>query len=199
MDEFYEKINLVQTDLWRDAKGKCVGPTCEEPAPTVTEAQVQAETRKPNKQGLNLDNLSKVTFDCTDGKKRDNQANGRGKVFLFYLPRCGNCHYTAQWIKREGGNIGDVDFIVAAGTLATKEQAESFKSQSCADSTPCGYDEDKNTTSKLVWNYLRKSGYTGNSVTFCVMVYIDANNKIQYIENGAFEAKHIKEIVADYL
>ena len=197
MDQFYSSINLYQTDLYRDAKGKCVGPNCNVTNPNVTQKESDNAARKPNKTGLNADNLATVSLTCTDGQTRDNQAHGKGKVLIFGKVLCGNCRATAQSIKAAGGNLGNVDVIEIEINKASKADVVTFKSECGASNIPFAYDTT-GTANSMMWNYLRKLGSV-SSVTLGVIVYIDANNKIQYVESGYKTADHIKSIVADYL
>ncbi len=197
LDQFYKSINIYQTDLYRDSKGNCVGPYCKEPNPTVTQAQLAAEQKKPNKEGLNSDNLSLMKFTCTDGSTQNNQANGKGKVLIFCKTQCGNCRATAKSIKNAGGNLGNVDVVEVEINMASKADVEKFKSECGADSIPFAYDTTGNSN-RLMWNYLYKLGSL-DSITLGVIVYIDANNKVQYVESGYVTADHIKQIVKDYL
>lgn len=197
MEQFYTSINLYQTDLWRDDKGNCVGPHCTDVNPTVTQAQATANARKANKQGLGEANLSALSLTCTDGVTRDNQAHGRGKVLLFGKVACGNCRATASSIKSAGGSLGDVDVIEVEINRASREQVAQMKAECGHSSIPFAYDT-KGDANRLMWNYLAKIGKTG-SVTLGVIVYIDAENKVQFVESGYQTAAHIKQVVADYL
>ncbi len=196
LDQFYKSINIYQTNLYRNAKGECVGPYCKDVNPTVTTAQANAGN-KQNKQGLNLDNLAKVTFNCTDGSTQTNQANGKGKILIFCKTTCGNCRATASSIKAVNGNLGNVDVVEVEVNLSSKEAVAQFKSECGASSIPFAYDTGS-TANNLMWNYLSKMGTT-NSITLGVIVYIDSNNKIQYVESGYVTAEHIKQIAKDYL
>ncbi|MBR4373452.1 MAG: hypothetical protein IKP49_03740, partial [Treponema sp.] len=197
MDQFYSSINLFQTDLYRDAKGKCVGPNCKVQQANVTQKESDAAARKPNKTGLNADNIAAVSLACTDGQTRDNQAHGKGKVLIFCKVLCGNCRATAQSIKAAGGNLGNVDVIEVEINRATKDEVAKLKSECGYSGIPFAYDTSW-TANQMMWNYLGKLGTSG-SVTLGVIVYIDANNKIQYVESGYKTADHIKSIIADYL
>ena len=204
LDQFYTSINIYQTDLYRDAKGKCVGPNCKDPNPTVTQAQADAAASKPKKTGLNVDNVAPFTFTCTDGQKRDNQAHGKGKILIFGKTECGNCRATALSIKDAGGNLGNVDIIEIDINKASKAEVEQYKSEVGHPSIPFAYDTSNegsymiSDSHSLMWNYLNKLGSVG-SIMLNVIVYIDSNNKVQFIESSYKSADHIKAIVEDYL
>lgn len=204
MEKFYSSINLYQTDLWRDAKGECVGPKCNVQDVTVTSAQVESDSKKSDKEGLNMDNIagSILSFTTTDGRRVNTEANGKGKVVIFFKNRCGNCMATSRDLKNMGGNIGNADLVEIEISKASKADVTTFKSTYGCDSVPFAYDTTDNgygssTASSMMWNYVRKVSSSG-SVTLPVIVYIDANNKIQFVESGYQKGEHIKSIVTDY-
>lgn len=147
-----------------------------QPAPAATQARDPELYYK--------DNLSKTQFTLLDGSKADNQANGKTKVLVFFKTSCGNCRNTTRTMGNVHDKFKGVDLLEVevnkSSTDAVQQYADTYDS---SKKIKFAYGSDTVNNSQM-WSYLRASGYSKNSITLPVIVYIDKNNKFQYLENG---------------
>ena len=179
LEKLYKKINLSITTLNRDKKGKCVGEDC-----TVTQPDPKPQVTETKKL-LNAANLAETKLTLTNGSTETNKANGKTKVLMFFNTTCTNCRNTTGTISGAYDKFKGIDFIEAEVNGSKKEVVLKYSMT---------YDKPGNikfaystgsTNNSLMWSYLKAAGNNNGSITLPVVVYIDANNKLQYVENGA--------------
>ncbi len=120
--------------------------------------------------------------------------NGKAKLIMFISTECGNSKSAVQSVANT--DMGNVDIIVADANKHTCEQVTAFKNTYGNDKMTFSY-HTGNRNSYALWDYATIAGYT-DSVTFPVIAYIDANNKVQNVTTGPIGAGEIKSRLSYY-
>lgn len=173
------------------------------PIPTVTLSNANATTRKTklkamiqnNPVHLEKENIAAVTFTMTDGRKMDNQANGKAKVIVIADIDTSSALWTMQSIAQEWKNLPDVDFIFYDDSGNTKEEMTSFKKNIPETDIQFAYTVADGNTKNVFDGYKSFIAQTGK-ISLPMIVYIDKSNKVQVVEWGrSFEGEHLKKIL----
>ena len=212
--QFYKSIDLTKTVLDRDGKGNYCGYTGQANTPSNgTSGGNSNNDNNNNNSGNNSggnnnggntqgggtnqsggtitvptifvekDNLPKTTFTLLDGSTTDNIAHNRPKVIVFFQTICGNCMNTTRSVSAAYDKFAGVDVVEVEINQADRSKTLEFANKyDSSGKMKFSYNTGWNDNS-LMWSYLRLVG-DSNSVTLPVVVYIDANNKFQYLESG---------------
>ena len=144
---------------------------------------------------LEKDNIPAITFIMTDGRKMDNQANGKAKVIVCADIYTSSALWTMQSIAQEWKNLSDVDFIFYDDSGHTKEEMTAFKRNIPETDIQFAYNVTEEDPKKVVDGYRSFIAQTGK-IALPMIVYIDKNNKVQVVEFGrSFEGEHLKKIL----
>lgn len=160
----------------------------------VGEPDVPEEPDDPeqSESALNLKNLSQEYTTTADGKISSTAA-GRPKLLIFYSNGCGNSRMTINHISQNIGDYTGVDIYAIENNSGTKESVIEFqKTYGCGEIT-FSYDADGRNAARM-WEYADAAGL-GNRVTWPVICYIDANDRLQYVTTGY----QMSNAVLDYL
>ena len=150
-------------------------------------------------EGLNKDNLSETLYTTVFGGTVTNQAEGRPKVLVF--GNLDGCPYTVSTIKALAKvKFDDVDIIAIHANDATLERVLELEKMYVDGAFPVAYNLN-NTGNASMWKYIRDIfGNELSSITYPVIVYIDAENKVHYAEyKGYFSPEHIRDMVDTYI
>ena len=147
----------------------------------------------------NLKNTRYFEFDEIEGGKVSNSAeNGRGKILFFGSQFCENTKNTLKNIASI--DFDDVDIVYLESDYSfTVETIKRLKNNygNQSDDIEYAYSHDY-TTYPYMLEY--SSMVHLNIDTFPLIVYIDANNVIQYAESkGTYSAEHVRKIVDVYI
>ncbi len=168
--------------------------------PTVTLATANATTRKTklksmlqnNSLRLEKDNVSDITFTMTDGRKMNNQADGKAKIIVCARIDSSSALWTMQSLALEWKKMSDVDLIFYDDSGRTKEEMTAFKKNLEETEIQFAYTTD-NASAKVVDEYRKLTPQTG-SIALPMIVYIDKNNKVQFVEWGlTFDGEHVNK------
>ena len=132
---------------------------------------------------VDIANLSQKTFNTITGGTVTNRAgNGRGKILIFGSSTCG---YTKSNITNISSiDLSNVDIVFLEAKNSSLSTVSSIKDT---------YDNGKNniqyayatdgTINSAMWEYV-KATLGVNSITYPVIMFIDANNRIKYYTSG---------------
>lgn len=148
-----------------------------------------------NEGALNLDNFS-AEYTTTDGKKINSAANGRPKLLIFYSNLCGNSKNTIRDISRNIGDYAGVDVYAIETNKGTKESVEEFKKNYGCSTIAFSYDTGDGNSASM-WKYVYAAGL-GSPVSWPVICYIDANNRLQYVTSGYQASDVVLDNLKDY-
>lgn len=148
-----------------------------------------------NEGALNLDNLS-AEYTTTDGKKINSAANGRPKLLIFYSNLCVYSKNTIQSISRNIGDYAGIDVYAIETNKGTKESVEEFKKNYGCSEIAFSYDTGEGNSTSM-WKYVTAAGL-GSPVSWPVICYIDANNRLQYVTTGYQASDLVLENLKNY-
>lgn len=156
---------------------------------TVLTADIDAGSGEPDvpevpdipeeNKGLNLDNLS-ATYTALDGTEISSAAQGKPKLLIFYSNGCGNSKGTIAGISGKISDFAGVDIYAVEMAYNTKESVAQFQAQYGCEEIVFSYSTGM-VNSNSMWDYVALGGFEDNEVTWPVICYIDANNRLQYI------------------
>lgn len=173
------------------------------PIPLVSLSTANATTRKTrlkamiqnNPVKLEKENISKVTFIMTDGRKMDNVADGKAKVIIFGDIKTYSALWTMQNLALQWSEVPDADFIFYDDSGRTKEEVTAFKKNVMETEVQFAYSEEGAGGKKALDEYKSFIAQSGKT-SLPVIVYIDKNNKVQFVEWGrSFEGEHIIKLL----
>ena len=142
-----------------------------------------AESVSGSTDKLNKENLS-YEFQSLDGTTISSQANGKPKLLIFFRTGCFNSRQTISYLTQVK-DYGNIDIIAASIDGCTKSDIESFKKTYGNSRDYVTYCYNNSGYSGYMWQYAYAAGMSrGSSITLPVLVYIDANNKIQQVTNN---------------
>lgn len=153
-------------------------------------------------EALNLENLS-AEYIALDGSWISSTAQGRPKVLIFYSNTCGNSQGTIQRISRKIGDFAGVDIYAIETTGKTKEEVEAFQAQYGCKEIVFSYDIGT-LNQRSMWDYVYASGVGNLSsdgkvyITWPVIAYIDADDRLQYATTAAQTAEGILSNLNQY-
>ncbi len=144
-------------------------------------------------KALDLDNLS-YEYTALDETTITSAAEGRPKLLVFYSNTCGNCRGTIQNLSSSIDSFAGIDIYAIETTQKTKEEVAAYQKQYGCEEITFSYDITKRNENSM-WAYARAAGIgEGGSevrVTWPVICYIDANNRLQYVTTGWYAAEDI--------
>lgn len=144
-------------------------------------------------KALDLDNLS-YEYTAIDETKITSAAEGRPKLLVFYSNTCGNCRGTIMNLSSSIDSFAGVDIYAIETTQKTKEEVAAYQKQNGCEEIIFSYDITKRNENSM-WAYVWASGIGGTGsevrVTWPVICYIDADNRLQYVTTGWFAAEDI--------
>ena len=140
-----------------------------------------------------LDNLL-YTYTTIDGNSVSSTAMGKPKLLVFFRTTCWNSRQTIQEICDK--NIGGVDMIAVEIDQHGRDDVVSFRDTYGNNTMLFSYSTSSDANASM-WSYLKKVGIS-SSVTLPVLVYIDSNNKIQYVSQGLVSGAEVSRNLAQY-
>lgn len=153
-------------------------------------------------EALNLANLS-AEYIALDGSRISSTAQGRPKVLIFYSNTCGNSRGTIQRISQKIGDFAEADIYAIETNCKTKEEVETFQAQYGCKEIVFSYDTGM-LNQRSMWDYVDVSG-VGNpssdgkvSITWPVIAYIDADDRLQYVTTAAQTAEGVLSNLKQY-
>lgn len=144
-------------------------------------------------KALDLDNLS-YEYTALDETTITSAAEGRPKLLVFYSNTCGNCRGTIQNLSSSIDSFAGIDIYAIETTQKTKEEVAAYQEQYGCEEITFSYDITKRNENSM-WAYARAAGIGEDGsevrVTWPVICYIDANNRLQYITMSWISAEDI--------
>lgn len=131
------------------------------------------------------------TFTTISESTVSTSASGKPKVLIFYNASDSNGLDTIQDVSEL--NITTADIIAVEVKQAAKSTVEQVKASYGNDSIIFCYDTT-NTTNQNFWRYPQTIAGI-SSITYPVLVYIDAQNIVQYFEQGQVTGGHVEDIL----
>lgn len=143
---------------------------------------------------LDMANLS-AEYTALDGSTITSTAQGRPKLLIFYSNRCGNSMGTIRRISQKIGDFAGVDICAIETNRQTREQVAAFQETYGCKEIVFSYDTGMINQSSM-WEYVEagEAGDTssgGMSVTWPVIAYIDAKDRLQYLTTGSSTAEEV--------
>lgn len=176
---------VLEADIQVDDKDPAPVPPGEDPAPTPP-----AEEEK----GLDLDNPS-LQFTALDGTTIRSDAEGRPKLLIFYSNTCGNCRGTISGISGKINSFAGVDIYALEVTKQSKEDVTSFREKYGCEEIVFSHDTG-NTNANGMWKYAW--AVEVNNISWPVICYIDANNRLQYVTFSLIAADDVLSNLKKY-
>ncbi|MCM1297479.1 MAG: InlB B-repeat-containing protein, partial [Muribaculaceae bacterium] len=156
-------------------------------------------TAKESDTALDLDNLSD-TYTALDDTQISSTANGKPKLLIFYSNTCGNCRSTIRGISEQIADFAGIDIYAIETTQATKEEVATYQETYGCEEITFSYDVTSGNENSM-WAYIRAvrsgAGSTINA-TWPVICYIDADNRLQCLTMGWYEADEILSNLQKY-
>ncbi|MDE6014987.1 MAG: InlB B-repeat-containing protein [Acetatifactor sp.] len=143
-------------------------------------------------ESADYDNLE-YTFTTIDGQTVSSKADGKAKVLFFFKTDCANCIQTNRSLSEHIGEFTDVDIYALEINSKTKDEVSAFKNEYGCDGITYCYDEGQNILSAM-WAYYGKFESDTTTVTTPIIIFIDAENRLQHVTTGM---KSGAEILAD--
>lgn len=145
----------------------------------IPSAKLELQAQDEFKSFSNFD----YTFQTIDGKTVSSTANGKPKALIFFNTVCGYSVETITDIVRVS-DCEEFDIMAIDVRKHTKEEVTEFRNAYAKDYKRVQFcysvtDEYNN----YLWKYLGKLNNMGGVIIYPVIVYIDANNIVQYIED----------------
>ena len=132
---------------------------------------------------LNLTNLS-AEYTALDGSTISSAAQGRPKLLIFYSNTCGHCRSTIMGISYAITDFEGVDICAIETNNKSADEVTEFKQQYGCDEIVFSYDTGMINQNSM-WRYVRAAGISEDGkITWPVICYIDADNKLQYVTTG---------------
>lgn len=142
------------------------------------QAQCSVHVTAKEDTALDLDNLV-CEYTALDDTKITSVADGRPKLLIFYSNTCFNCRSTISSISADIADFTGIDIYALETNDGTKEEVAAFQSQYGCDEITFSYDQN-NVNTQSMFQYARAGGM-GNSLSWPLICYIDANNRLQYM------------------
>ena len=194
LEKLYKKIDLSKTTLGRDEKGKCVGAVCYVTVPNNGNTNNGGNNQNTNpgqtsaSSGLklmNASNAAKTDFYMLDGTVSNNYASGRSKVLIFFETTCSPCVNITKNLSSSYDRLNGIDIIEVEMNKGFISEVRKYAS----DNDPSkkikfAFDATGVKHHNLMWSYVSMAKL-GSTVALPIVVYIDANNKVQYVESDS--------------
>ncbi len=158
------------------------------------ECSVQVTAREEDK-ALNLDNLS-YDYTALDDTNISSTAQGRPKLLVFYSNTCGNCRNTIRSISAKIADFAGIDIYALETNDGTKEEVAEFQSQYGCEEITFSYDKDGINRRSMAW--YSYTGGMGTIISWPLICYIDANNRLQYMTMSLMAAETILSNLQKY-
>lgn len=158
------------------------------------ECSVQV-TAKEEDKALNLDNLSH-DYTALDDTNISSTAQGRPKLLIFYSNTCGNCRNTIRSISAKIADFAGIDIYALETNSGTKEEVAAFQSLYGCEEITFSYDKDGMNTRSMVRYAL--AGEMGTEISWPLICYIDANNRLQYMTMSLMTAETVLSNLQKY-
>lgn len=159
--------------------------------PMATQSWSDAGSTPQGNYGINNLNASYTTV---EEKSVTSTANGQPKVLIFFKTTCANSIYTLKDLCKN--SYTGVDFVAIEASQASKNDTINFRNSYGNSTVTFSYASSYNNINSM-WDYVYAVGM-GNIVTYPMIVYIDGNNKIQYVTEGMSDAESIAASVKSY-
>ena len=130
---------------------------------------------------FNKPNQSEVKFTLIDGGKDNNIAKGKPKVLCFFDSKNGSPFDMIIWQDRF--TDAGIDVVMVEATGASRDNVKRFLQRAgvLAESVKYAYATDSSNSS-LLNRYLTSAGIDASKAKLPMTVYLDSNNKYQFIE-----------------
>lgn len=158
------------------------------------ECAVQVTAKEEN-GGLNLDNRSDQ-YTSIDDTTITSTAEGRPKLLIFYSNTCGNCRNTIKSISTKIAEFSGIDIYAMETNNGTKEAVAEFQSQYGCEEITFSYDQ--NNANALSMSRYAQAGGMGYSISWPLICYIDANNRLQYMTMSLITADEVLSNLKKY-
>lgn len=132
-------------------------------------------------EGLNLVNFT-AEYTTIDDTIITSVAQGRPKLLIFYSNTCWNSRNTIWDISAEIEDFAGADVYAIETNQGTKEKVAAFQDEYGCAEILFSYDTGTSNSASM-WQYAYAGGYSG-SITWPVICYIDADNRLQYVTTG---------------
>lgn len=158
--------------------------------------------------GYNYINPISRSYNSIDGDTVSTSADGKAKVLLYYSAASINSTLTVmQGLKlaKEAGQLQDIDFVFVEMKRANEETVSQIAVNNGGEYFSFCYDEAElgavsgGTISWAMNDCSRYLGYAGVSAFYYpVMVYIDADNRYQYLTHGSVTVEAVISNIETY-
>ncbi|MBD5514777.1 MAG: hypothetical protein HDR06_09005 [Lachnospiraceae bacterium] len=162
---------------------------------TATAGGKKAECAIQVKGALDLNNLS-YEYTTVDDTKISSAANGKPKLLIFYSNTCGNCRNTIRGISNKIDQFAGIDIYAMETNNGTKEAVAEFQSQYGCEEITFSYDQ--NNVNALSMSRYAQVGGMGTTISWPLICYIDANNRLQYMTMSLIAADEILSNLKKY-
>lgn len=146
-------------------------------------------------QALNLKNLDQQ-YTALDGTTIYSAAEGRPKLLIFYSNGCGNSRSAIKGISGRIHDFDGTDIYAIEVNKNTKEDVAAFRTQYGCGEIVFSYDTLSGNVNDM-WDYVDAAGVPNAQITWPVICYIDADNRLQFVTTGYITAgavlSHLKE------
>ncbi|MDE7130372.1 MAG: InlB B-repeat-containing protein [Lachnospiraceae bacterium] len=160
------------------------------------ECAVQVTAKETN-GALNLDNLS-YEYTALEDTKISSAADGKPKLLIFYSNTCGNCQGTIRSISSKISGFTGTDIYAIETTQKTKEEVAEFQTEYGCEGITFSYDVTSGNANSM-WAYARACGIeAGGTITWPVICYIDADNRLQYMTMSFITADEVLSNLEEY-
>lgn len=142
-----------------------------------------------------LDNPA-YSYTTIDEATVTSTANGKPKVLVFFGTNCPNSVATLKDICRGSVDFSDADIVaVEIQDFGKKENVITFKNNYGSNKVTFAYSKDYSANSSA-WAYLDKTEISKPLMP--LTVYIDKNNKFQYMSSGHVTAAEVRNNIDQY-
>lgn len=155
-----------------------------------------AESVNGSTDKLNMDNLT-YSFQSLDGTTISSQASGKPKMLIFFKTTCYNSQQTISRLCQIE-DYGDIDIVAVEAYGSSKADVSSFKDTYGNGRDYIDFCYSTSSYSTYMWRYVYAAGFNSDSITFPVVVYIDANNKVQQVTYSINTAQEIIDNLNTY-
>lgn len=170
------------------------GNTSQRPGPTVPSVTYGDAKIK----GLNKTNIGVYNYKLTNGTTVNNQAAGKPKVLVFYATYCQYCAKLTKALAADYTKFSDVDLYFINEYKDSDQKIRNYISTNNAGNLKFNLDSTTESSDSYK-EYMKQTG-KGSGIPF--VVFIDCNNKIQYVLEGCprtNEAGTVRNIIDNYL
>ncbi|MDE5716621.1 MAG: InlB B-repeat-containing protein [Lachnospiraceae bacterium] len=146
-------------------------------------------------KGWNLDNLS-AQYTALDDTTISSAAEGKPKLLIFYSNTCPNCQNTIRGISGRIANFAGIDIYAIETTEKSKDEVAAYQQEYGCEEITFSYDAQSGNSNSM-WEYVRAAGF-GNSASWPVICYIDADNNLQFVTMSLISADQVLLNLKEY-